>query len=117
MATRPKTTVLTALNRSVKNSPAVQDREDDAAVELARKYARALDNDEDLTKVGPKFLDVLENLLLTPKARDAMRFRGGGRDGWTQPEPEPEPEPKPDPGVDELEAVRAQRRRVTPGAD
>ena len=109
MATRPKTTVLTALNRSVRNSPAVQDLEDDAAVELARKYARALDSDEDLTKVGPKFLDALESLLLTPKARDAMRVRGGGRDGWTKPEPEPEAKPEP-PIVDELEAVRARQR-------
>ncbi|MEZ5411041.1 MAG: hypothetical protein R2761_23625 [Acidimicrobiales bacterium] len=46
---------------------------DGAAVELARAYADAIDRDPDeLVKLGPKLLDVLGSLLMTPKARAAV---------------------------------------------
>lgn len=54
---------------------------DSAAVELARVYARALDNDGALDVLGPKLLAVLESLGMTPRSRSAK----GGQDATTSP--------------------------------
>lgn len=51
---------------------------DQAAVALARAYARTLDDGEgELTKVGPLLLAVLESLGMTPKGRAAVLGKGG----------------------------------------
>jgi len=42
---------------------------DPAAAELARTYARSIDDGGDLDKLGPLLLAVLESLHLTPKSR------------------------------------------------
>ena len=60
-----------ALERSLR----VLDRgpEDQAAVELARTYARVIDENEDmLNVVGRAFRETLQQLGLTPKARALM---------------------------------------------
>ncbi|MEK9810685.1 MAG: hypothetical protein VW362_09580, partial [Candidatus Nanopelagicales bacterium] len=71
--------------------------EDAAAVELAREYAIVIDTDKDsLWRIGPRFLDVLASLGMTPKARaDFMA--------------DEEPEAQPESPLDELRARRAQR--------
>lgn len=53
--------------------------EDGAAVELARVYARMLDDGTDRADaVGRQFLAVLESLGMTPRARAAVVSKGGG---------------------------------------
>ena len=60
-----------ALERSLRALPI--GREDHAAVELARSYARTIDtNGEMLNVVGRAFRETLEQLGMTPKARAAM---------------------------------------------
>lgn len=72
---------------------------DGAAVALARTYARAIDAGiEELSKVGPKMLDVLTELGMTPKARADLAKN------ITQ-------APAPSPGLDELRARRETRAR------
>jgi hypothetical protein len=48
-----------------------------AAVELARSYANQLENGADFSKVGPRYLDCLESLGMTPKARAALTGKEG----------------------------------------
>ncbi len=67
--------VAMALGRALKQVTLA--REDDAAVALARSYARALDADPAaLAKVGHRFLEVLVELGMTPKARASV-MKGG----------------------------------------
>lgn len=54
---------------------------DAAAVRLARTYAEQLDDATgDLAKIGPRLLDCLEALNLTPRAR-AKIMKGDANDG------------------------------------
>jgi len=46
---------------------------DAATAELARTYARAIDEGADLAKVGPALLAVLEALGMSPRARSAVK--------------------------------------------
>jgi hypothetical protein len=46
---------------------------DRAAAELAMTYARAVDSDGDLSKLGPPLLATLEALGMTPRARAAVK--------------------------------------------
>lgn len=63
--------VALALGRALKQVSL--ERQDEAAVALARTYARALDAEpESLSKIGPRFLEVLVELGMTPKARAAV---------------------------------------------
>lgn len=63
--------VAMALGRALKQVTLAP--EDAAAVALARSYARALDADSaNLAKVGHRFLEVLVELGMTPKARAAV---------------------------------------------
>lgn len=67
---------------------------DTAAAQLARKYAKAIDDANDLAEAisynGPKLLSCLESLGATPAARARMirgargRMRGGGGDGGNE---------------------------------
>jgi hypothetical protein len=51
--------------------------EDSGAVRLAVTYAEAIDADRDqLAKLGPGLLSVLEALALTPRARAAVLGKG-----------------------------------------
>jgi hypothetical protein len=58
---------MTTIRESVEESTAKC--KDAAAVQLALKYADAIDAEGDLAKLGPKLLAVLESLGLTPKGR------------------------------------------------
>jgi hypothetical protein len=52
--------------------------QDSGAVRLAQTYAEAIDADRDqLAKLGPGLLAVLESLGLTPRARAALLGKGG----------------------------------------
>ena len=63
--------LLTILNRAVKSLEAKPT--DEAAIELARWYARELDNAPGLLIThGRAFRETLETLGMTPKARAAM---------------------------------------------
>lgn len=54
--------------------------QDKATVELARTYARAIDDGgADLTRVGPALLNCLESLHMSPRARGALT-KGVARD-------------------------------------
>lgn len=68
------------------------------AAELALTYARAIDAGGDLDRLGPQLLNVLESLLMTPKARAAL-LKGAKDVNVSSP-------------VDELRARRAQRAAV-----
>jgi hypothetical protein len=69
--------------------------EDQAAVQLAIRYAVAIDAGEPVEKVGPPLLVVLESLGMTPKARAAVK-------GGTSASPSDSP-------LDELRARRVRR--------
>lgn len=77
---------------------------DTAAAELALAYARAVDNGGDLEKIGPLLLNVLESMLMTPKARAAVVK--GARDDTSRKSP-----------LDELRARRDARNRDTATVD
>lgn len=47
--------------------------EDEAAKALAMRYAKAIDEGGDLSKLGPAFLACLESLGLSPRARAALK--------------------------------------------
>src|SRR5688572_27006879 len=51
---------------------------DAGAVELALTYARAIDLGDELAKLGPALLAVLDALGMTPKARAAVVKGGAG---------------------------------------
>jgi hypothetical protein len=68
---------------------------DQAAVQLAIRYAVAIDAGEPVEKVGPPLLVVLEALGMTPKARAAVK-------GGTSASPSDSP-------LDELRARRVRR--------
>lgn len=70
---------------------------DAAAAELAREYARAIDQGADLSKVGPALLAALDALGLTPRARKAVKSDG------QQPAGNP---------LDQLAAARARKSRA-----
>jgi hypothetical protein len=72
--------VLTALNRAL-NGVILDDR-DIAIVELAKHYARSIDRNQDMDwHVGPRLLDALIELGMTPKARASVLHGGpGGKD-------------------------------------
>ncbi len=53
--------------------------QDKVMVELAHRYARALDADGDPIKLGPLLQSCLETLLMSPRAR-ATVLKGGARD-------------------------------------
>jgi hypothetical protein len=65
------------------------------AAELAITYARAIDDGADLDEYGPLLLEVLESMLLTPRAR-AAALKGGQGDRAPSP-------------LDELRTRRDQR--------
>lgn len=69
------------------------------AAELAMTYARKIESDGDLDRLGPQLLVVLESLLLTPRAR-AAAMKAVNNDRPTSP-------------LDELRARRAARQRGT----
>lgn len=78
---------------------------DKAAVALAYRYARALDNREpeilvDVNKLGAALLTVLESLMMTPRAR--ANVMKGGKDDTTPTAPSNRP-------PDQLRARRASR--------
>ena len=57
-----------SLNRVIKHVNV--EETDQAAIALARKYAKMMDANSELTiKLGPKFLDCIESLLMTPRSR------------------------------------------------
>ncbi|MFW6033984.1 MAG: terminase small subunit [bacterium] len=60
-----------AFSRSVRRAD--RGAADGAAVALARVYARQIDDGEDLGKLGPQFLQVLDQLGMTPRSRQARR--------------------------------------------
>ena len=60
----------TAVNRALKALPL--EAEDAAVIELAKHYARAIDLDGDLQKLGPCLLQALAEMGMTPKARNAV---------------------------------------------
>lgn len=69
----------TAVNRALRALPLAAS--DQAAAELARKQASAIDADPDeLKKIGPHLLETLAELGLTPKARGSVG-KGRGSDG------------------------------------
>lgn len=56
--------------------------QDGAAVALARRYARMIDDDPDtLWRLGPRLLEVLVELGMTPRARQAVVSPKGGTGG------------------------------------
>lgn len=64
--------MLAAVNETVAHASGVQPG-DAALVELARRYARALDCGEaSVLEVGPKLAAVLGELLATPKSRRGL---------------------------------------------
>lgn len=65
----------TAVNRALAAIPLAAS--DQAAAELARKQASAIDHDpEALKKIGPQLLETLSELGMTPKARGAVVKKG-----------------------------------------
>ena len=46
---------------------------DKGTAELALTYARKIDDGEDLTKLGPQLLNVLEAMLMSPRSRAAIQ--------------------------------------------
>lgn len=62
--------------------------EDAGAVQLARRYAAAIDQADEpadaLERLGPKLLAVLESLGATPKGRAALRKEAPGAQGRGQ---------------------------------
>ena len=68
-----------ALTRALKGVE--RQPEDGAAVALARRYAKEIDADaRALWRLGPRLLEVLVELRMTPKARLAA-VKEGGPDG------------------------------------
>jgi hypothetical protein len=74
---------------------------DAGAVELALTYARAIDSGDELAKLGPALLAVLDALGMTPKARSAVAKGGAGATEHRSP-------------LDELRARRARRDSAPP---
>jgi hypothetical protein len=69
----------TALNRALRD--VVPAEADAALVALGRHYARLIDEDEDRTaRLGPRLLDVLVELRMTPRARASV-LQGAAGDG------------------------------------
>lgn len=61
---------------------------DEALAELARAYAQAIDDGNyDLIELGPKLLQVLDALLLTPKSRKTIAARKGSTNVTTPTSP------------------------------
>lgn len=88
--------MLTALEAALEGVPLLP--EDGATVELARTYARAIDlGTEELNKVGPKLLDALAALGMTPKGRAELLKAAG-------------PKSTPNSKLDELRTKREQKR-------
>lgn len=87
------------VERSVRTAVAelAPEERDKAAAELAFAYARQIDAEVDLGKLGPLLLATLESLLMTPRAR-AAAVRGGVPDGGDKRSP-----------LDELRERRARK--------
>lgn len=67
----PRGPLARALERSLRALP--KQPEDQAAVELARTYARMIDaKDDTLHMLGRSFRETLETLGMTPRARAAL---------------------------------------------
>lgn len=80
MATRRSTAITSALTRALREVE--REKRDGAAVALARQYARMIDADPSmLWRLGPRLLDVLVELGMTPKARQAVVSGKGGASG------------------------------------
>lgn len=114
----PKRGLLMAVNRSVKSMPWLSAK-DDAAVELAREYARQIDDavkrgGPDATKgmhLGPHLLKTLDALGGTPASEVAPPGRPLVVDESEAEKPEPAEEARPEQGVrDELARIREARR-------
>lgn len=75
----------------------VRQPQDEITVELARGYARALDEGADIAKLGPLFQSCLETLLMSPKARVTVLKGKAGDDNGARTK------------LDELRARRARR--------
>lgn len=74
-AKRSSSATKTALDRALREVE--REKRDGAAVALARQYAKAIDADASmLWRLGPRLLDTLVELGMTPKARQAV-VRGG----------------------------------------
>jgi hypothetical protein len=74
------TAVTSALTKALQGVE--RETRDGAAVALARQYARAIDADPTLLwRVGPRLLDVLVELKMTPRARQAVVKGGAAGDG------------------------------------
>jgi hypothetical protein len=90
----------TALNRALRD--VVVADSDAALVALARQYARLIDEDEGRTaRLGPKLLDVLVEMRLTPRARAGV-IQGSFDDAGSK--------------LDDLRLRRANRAEVIPGS-
>lgn len=72
-------------------------------MEMVLKYAKTIDQGGDLQKLGPGYLNGLEALLLSPRAR-AAAMRGAKTGGTT-------------PGASKLDELRARRSRKSGAAD
>jgi hypothetical protein len=71
------TAVASALTRAL--ADVEREKRDGAAVALARQYARAIDTDPSLLwRLGPRLLEVLVELGMTPRARQAVVSGKGG---------------------------------------
>lgn len=85
-----------ALGRSVRATTVAP--ESAATVELAKQYARAIDEEAyPLWRIGPRFLETLDALGLTPRAKAALLK------GQSLPAPPADP-------IDELRRQRERRR-------
>ncbi|GAA5119103.1 terminase small subunit [Haloechinothrix salitolerans] len=82
------------------------DTADAAVAELARTYAAAIDNDGPIDTLGPRLLQALDALGLTPKARARSAQAKGASDD----------QPTRDP-LDELRQRRAARVNGTAAVD
>lgn len=72
--------VVSALTRALRDVE--RGTQDGAAVALARQYAKAIDADPSmLWRLGPRLLDVLVELGMTPRARQAVVSGRGGAGG------------------------------------
>lgn len=101
MAHRRPGTIEAALRRSI--AAAKTEPIDAAVLELALRYAQAIDTDlEEITRAGPKLLDALIELRMTPKARTAV-LRGATGDDR--------------PGASKLDELRARRERRAAAVD
>jgi hypothetical protein len=88
-----------AINEALDVEP--RSARDKATAELALTYARSIDGEGDLTKLGPALLACLESLLMSPRARAAAKK------AVTTSEPAANP-------LDQLAARRAGKDRAAP---